>query len=158
MKFFSEFKEFISKGNVVDMAVGLVVGGAFTSIVNSLVKDVITPVINMITGKADIGDMSIQIGSATLAYGNFLQAIINFLIVGFAMFCVVKAMNTARNIAFKKKIEEEKKKEEEKKIEEAQKPTQEDLLIEIRDILKAINSESGNEYSEDKNGGEFISR
>lgn len=130
MSFFGEFKEFISKGNVMDMAVGVVVGGAFTSIVNSLVKDVITPIINMITGKADISDLSVQIGSATLAYGNFLQAIINFLIIGFSLFCVVKAVNTLRDITFKKK-------EEAAAAEpEPEGPTQEELLSEIRDLLK----------------------
>lgn len=126
MSFRGEFKEFISKGNVVDMAVGVVVGGAFTSIVNSLVGDIITPVINMVTGKADVSELSCQIGSATLTYGKFLQSIINFLLIAFAMFCVIKTINTIKEKTAKKAEEEA----------ATAGPTQEELLMEIRDLLK----------------------
>lgn len=128
MKILNEFKEFISKGNVIDMAVGVVVGGAFSQIVNSLVADIITPVINMLTGKADVSELSCQIGSATLAYGNFLQAIINFLIISASIFMVVKAINSLKSLAARKEAEEEAPK-------EPAGPTQEELLIEIRDLL-----------------------
>ncbi len=130
MKIFNEFKEFISRGNVIDMAVGIVVGGAFTSIVNSLVNDILTPVINMLTGKADVSDLSVQIGSATLNYGLFIQAIINFLIIAVAVFALVKAVNTVRNLSVLKKKEEE-------EAAAPAGPTQEELLAEIRDLLKA---------------------
>ena len=130
MKIFNEFKEFISRGNVIDMAVGIVVGGAFTSIVNSLVNDILTPVINMLTGKADVSDLSVQIGSATLNYGLFIQAIINFLIIAIAVFALVKAVNTVRNLSVLKKKEEE-------EAAAPAGPTQEELLAEIRDLLKA---------------------
>lgn len=128
MKILNEFKEFISKGNVIDMAVGVVVGGAFSQIVNSLVADIITPVINMLTGKADVSELSCQIGSATLAYGNFLQAIINFLIISASIFMMVKAINTLKSLAIRKEAEEEAPK-------EPVGPTQEELLMEIRDLL-----------------------
>lgn len=128
MKILNEFKEFISKGNVIDMAVGVVVGGAFSQIVNSLVADIITPVINMLTGKADVSELSCQIGSATLAYGNFLQAIINFLIISASIFMVIKAINSLKNLAARKEAEKEAPK-------EPAGPTQEELLIEIRDLL-----------------------
>lgn len=129
MKILNEFKEFISKGNVIDMAVGVVIGGAFSKIVTSLVNDIITPIINMLTGKADVSELSCQIGSATLTYGNFLQTIINFLIISASIFAVIKAMNTLKNLALHKK-------EEEKIPEEPAGPTQEELLTEIRDLLK----------------------
>ena len=129
MKILDEFKEFISRGNVIDMAVGVVVGGAFTKIVNSLVEDILTPVINMLTGKADVTDLSVSIGSATLNYGVFLQSIINFLIIAASVFLMVKVLNTLRNITLKPKDEEE-------APEEVQDPTQEELLAEIRDLLK----------------------
>lgn len=129
MKILDEFKEFISRGNVIDMAVGVVVGGAFTKIVNSLVEDILTPIVNMLTGKADVTDLSVSIGSATLNYGIFLQSIINFLIIAGSVFLMVKAMNTLRDMTFKKKEGEE-------TPEEVQDPTQEELLAEIRDLLK----------------------
>lgn len=129
MKILDEFKEFISRGNVIDMAVGVVVGGAFTKIVNSLVEDILTPIVNMLTGKADVTDLSVSIGSATLNYGIFLQSIINFLIIAGSVFLMVKAMNTLRDMTFKKKEDEE-------APEEVQDPTQEELLAEIRDLLK----------------------
>ena len=95
MSFMSEFKEFVMRGNVMDMAVGVIVGGAFSSIVTSLVDDVIGPIIGMILGGIDFTNLAITVGNANLKVGNFIQAIINFLIVAFCLFTVVKAINTA---------------------------------------------------------------
>ena len=95
MGFVKEFKEFIMRGNVMDMAVGVIVGGAFGSIVTSLVDDVIGPVIGMICGGIDFSHLSITVGSAQLMIGNFIQNIINFLIIAFCLFSVIKAMNVA---------------------------------------------------------------
>jgi len=96
-----EFKEFVMRGNVMDMAVGVIVGGAFSAIVTSLVDDVIGPIIGMICGGIDFSGLSITVGSAQLMVGNFIQAIINFLIVAACLFAVVKAINTASS-KFKK--------------------------------------------------------
>ncbi len=99
-KFFEEFKTFISRGNVMDMAVGVVVGGAFTSIVNSLVNDIIMPLIALLTGGMDFSSLCIVIGKgeepATLNYGNFISAIINFLLISFVVFTAIKAINKFR--------------------------------------------------------------
>lgn len=136
-KFFNEFKEFIMRGNVVDMAVGVVVGGAFKGIIDSLVADIIMPCLSVLTGKVDISKLSVTVIEANEAigekglvipYGNFLQQIINFLIIAFSIFCVVKMINTFHDKFMKKKAE----------AEEAAPsgPTQEELLAEIRDLLK----------------------
>ena len=122
-----EFKEFISRGNVMDMAVGIIIGGAFTAIVGSLVADIIGPIIGMILGGVDFSSLSVQVGQAVLTYGNFIQAIINFLIIAWVVFMMVKAMNKM------------KKKEEEKPAEpEAPAEPPEDIVLlrEIRDSLK----------------------
>lgn len=104
--FFEEFKKFISRGNVMDMAVGVIIGGAFTAIVNSLVQDIFNPLLGLITGGIDFSKMAIVIGSgeepATLAYGSFIMAVINFLLVALVVFCIVKAMNTAKDKMVKK--------------------------------------------------------
>lgn len=100
-KFVEEFKEFISKGNVLDLAVGVVIGGAFTAIVNSLVNDVIMPLVGIVLGGVDFSGLSLQIGEASLAYGNFIQAVINFLLVALVLFSIIKAANK-----FKKQVEE----------------------------------------------------
>ena len=92
-KFFDEFKTFAMRGNVLDMAVGVVIGTAFTAIVNSLVKDVMMPIIGIITGGIDFTGLSAVIGSATLSYGNFIQAIVQFVLIAFCVFCVVKLIN-----------------------------------------------------------------
>ena len=128
MGLISEFKTFISRGNVMDMAVGVVVGGAFSKIVSSLVEDIITPIVNMLTGKADVSELSVQLGTATLRYGLFLQAIINFLIIAASVFFMVKTVNALKNIALIKNKEEEK--EEEETAE-----TEQELLTQIRDLL-----------------------
>ena len=138
-KFVEEFKKFISRGNVVDMAVGVIVGSAFTAIVNSLVKDVVTPFIGVLTGGVDFTQMKYVITPAVgdtpevaILYGSFIQAIINFLIIAFVVFCMVKMINTMRA-----KMEEQKKKEEAAKPAEPPKPSEEVLLLtEIRDLLK----------------------
>ena len=135
-KFVSEFKQFISRGNVVDMAVGVVVGSAFTAIVNSLVKDVVTPLIGLLFGGIDFSGLKLVFREATetteelaLTYGNFLQAIVNFLLVSLAIFSVVKAMNS-----FRKKEEEPTPEPEPEKEPE---PSEDILLLrEIRDSLK----------------------
>ena len=105
-KFFSEFKEFISKGNVMDMAVGIIVGGAFTAIVNSLTNDVINPLIGSIF-KMDFSELSVNINGADLMYGAFIMAIINFIIIAFVLFLIVKGMNKLRARAEEKKKAEE---------------------------------------------------
>ena len=95
--FFAEFKKFILRGNVMDMAVGVIVGGAFTSIVTSLNKDILTPLIG-IFGGTDFSHLSIVLGEGeeapVLAYGNFITAVISFLITAFVIFCIVKTINT----------------------------------------------------------------
>lgn len=109
-KFFEEFKKFISRGNVMDMAVGVIIGGAFTAIVNSLVNDIFMPVLSLITGGFDIAGMSVSFGvgdnAATLNYGAFLSAVINFLLIALVIFCIIKAMNTAKDKMQKKQEEE----------------------------------------------------
>ena len=129
MSFWGEFKAFISRGNVVDMAVGVVVGGAFKSIVDSLVADIIMPLISTITGKVNIAELAVKInGSLSIPYGAFLQSILNFLIIAFTIFCVVKGINTVHK-RFEKKVEEEAPIPVEPSVEEK-------LLTEIRDLLK----------------------
>ena len=120
----SEFKTFISRGNVVDMAVGVIIGGAFGKIVTSLVNDVLMPIIGVFLGGLDFSDLSIKVGDATIKYGSFIQTIVDFLIVAFCIFMIVKLFES-----FKKKKEEE--------DEEAPKKSDEVLLLEeIRDLLK----------------------
>jgi len=89
----SEFRQFLLRGNVIDLAVAVVIGVAFTAIVNSLINDVIMPVIGLLIGGINFADLSLTAGSAVIAYGKFLQAIVNFLVVGFVLFLVVRAVN-----------------------------------------------------------------
>ncbi|MBQ5754431.1 MAG: large-conductance mechanosensitive channel protein MscL [Oscillospiraceae bacterium] len=135
-KFMAEFKEFISRGNVVDMAVGVVVGSAFTAIVNSLVKDVIMPFIGWLIGGVDFSQFKIVLAPAVgetpevaILYGTFINQIINFLILAFVVFTVVKLINQLR-----RKKEEEPEPEPEAP---AEPPVDIQLLTEIRDLLKA---------------------
>lgn len=119
-----EFKEFIARGNVMDMAVGIVVGGAFTAIVNSLVNDIIMPLIGIIIGGVDFSQLAITVGNATFCYGNFIQAVINFLLIALTVFLLIKALNKVSEASEKVakaaantvgiKLPEEEKKEEEK--------------------------------------------
>ena len=89
-----EFKEFAFKGNVVDRAVAVVIGGAFGLIVKSLVNDIIMPLVGILIGGIDVSNLAIKVGTATVAYGLFLQSIINFLIIAAAIFMMVKVFNT----------------------------------------------------------------
>lgn len=131
-KFIEEFKAFIAKGNVMTMAVGIIIGGAFTSIVNSLVNDVITPFLGIIIGGINFTGIIIQIGEAQLLVGNFIQAIITFLLTAFVIFWLVKIFNKLTE----KKKEEEPAPEPEKEPEPAPTPEDIQLLREIRDLLK----------------------
>lgn len=138
----NEFKEFIAKGNVMDMAVGIIIGAAFTGIVQSLVGDLINPVIGLITGGLDFSNLFVNLGAGeftsltaakeagapVFAYGSFLTAVINFLIIAWVVFLLVKAVNRLKEAA---------KKEEQAAAEAPQGPTQEDLLMQIRDALLA---------------------
>ena len=122
----SEFKKFISRGNVIDLAVGVVVGGAFTAISNSLVKDIITPLIGIIVGGLDLSNLTFKIGEAKIAYGSFIQSIIDFLLIALCIFVVIRLFE-------KLKLKEAK----EKKVETPPKKSDEVLLLEeIRDLLK----------------------
>ena len=125
MGFIKEFKEFAMKGNVMDMAVGVIIGGAFGKIVSSLVDDVLMPVIGTLTGGVNFTDLAITVGEANIKYGSFIQNIIDFLIIALCIFLMIKGMNKLNR-----------KKEEEPAPEEPKGPTQEELLAEIRDLLK----------------------
>ena len=142
-KFFDEFKTFISRGNVMDMAVGVIVGGAFGAITSSLVANVITPLLAWVFGTPNTDALNITLRAAdeaagteaiVLGLGTFVGAIINFLVIALVLFSVIKAMNKARELAEKAL----KKKEEEEKAEAAAdpKPTTEELLTAILDELK----------------------
>ena len=124
--FLKEFKEFISRGNVMDLAVGVIIGSAFGKIVSSLVDNILMPLIGMIIGGINFSTLSITVGTAQIQYGLFLQNIIDFLIVAFCIFLIVKSLNKLSNI---KKKEQEKPavKEKSEKVK---------LLEEIRDLLK----------------------
>ena len=103
--FINEFKEFISRGNVMDMAVGIIIGGAFTAIVTSLVEDIITPIIGMIGG-FDFSSFVVTVNNSNIAIGKFVNAVINFLLIALVLFSVIKAMNKAASLV-KKPAEEE---------------------------------------------------
>ena len=124
--FFAEFKTFIARGNVMDMAVGVIIGGAFSNITNSLINDIVMPLLGILTGSISFTELSVQIGPAVITYGNFIQAVLNFLVMAFVVFCLVKAINSFH-----------------KKKEEAPPPpppgpsAEEQLLTEIRDLLKS---------------------
>ena len=186
-KFFHEFKVFISKGNVFDMAVGLIIATAFNKIVTSLVNDIIMPLITWGTGAASLADLSIVLrrasdGTPTLtwAYGNFIQTVIDFLIIAFSVFCMVKIITRSqakfrelgefvkmqtkkdkkeerkllkeqakkegrkyKELVAERQAEEKKKADEKRKLDDEKRrrehPTQEELLKEIRDLLKEQN-------------------
>lgn len=119
-QFMKEFKEFINRGNVVELAIGVAVGGAFTTIVKSLVDDIIMPITSLLAGGADFSSLAIDVPNvfgadttAHIAYGNFLQNIVNFLVVAFVVFIIVRFLNQMNANA--KKVEEDLKKEKEKK-------------------------------------------
>ncbi len=119
-----EFKEFISRGNVIDLAVGIIIGTAFKAIVSSLVNDIIMPVVGILIGGISFAEMNVTIGSAVVNYGLFIQAVIDFLIISFVIFLMVKGINQ-----FRKKKDEEPAAPPEPAKEEV-------LLTEIRDLLK----------------------
>lgn len=121
--FIKEFKAFIKRGNVIDLAVAVVIGGAFGKIVSSLVDDIIMPLIAAIIGKTDFSNLTLELGESTIKYGSFVQNVVDFLIIAFFVFLIVKVMNK-----FTKK--EEHKNEEPKKNDEVL------LLEDIRDLLK----------------------
>lgn len=99
MSIVKEFKEFASKGNVMDMAVGVVIGGAFQKIISSLVEDIIMPIVAIFTGSVDFSDLVLTVGNANIKYGNFITAIIDFLIIAFSIFIALKAINTVNERA-----------------------------------------------------------
>ena len=88
-----EFKEFAMKGNIMDLAIGVVIGGAFQKIVNSLVQDIIMPAISILTGKVDFTNMVLQVGNTSIKYGNFITTIVDFLIIAFSIFLIVRYLN-----------------------------------------------------------------
>ena len=98
--FFQEFKEFISRGNVMDIAVGIIIGGAFTAIVNSLVDDIISPLLGLF-GNMNFDQLTAKIGGVTLTYGKFVTAVINFLLIALVLFCIIKTLNKASESAKK---------------------------------------------------------
>ena len=124
-----EFREFISRGNVMDLATAVIIGAAFTAIVNSLVNDIIMPIIGMLLNGPDFNALALNVGDASLTYGNFIQAVINFLIIAFVVFLLVRAVNNIQKTFSKEK--------EDVPPAPAEPSTEEKLLMEIRDLLKA---------------------
>lgn len=123
-KFLQEFKTFAMRGNVMDLAVGVIVGGAFSSITNSLINDIIMPIVGIFVSQASFADLTLSVGGAVITYGNFIQAVLNFVILAFVVFRMVKAVNRVAHT---------------QKKEEAPPPAsshEEKLLTEIRDLLK----------------------
>ena len=123
-KFLEEFKAFAMRGNVMDLAVGVIVGGAFSSITTSLINDIIMPIVGVFVSEASFANLSVSVGGAVITYGNFIQAVLNFVILAFVVFCMVKAVN---RVARKKEAAP------------APPPArsgEEKLLAEIRDLLK----------------------
>lgn len=125
-----EFKEFISRGSVMDLAVGVIIGGAFSKIVTSLVDDILMPLIGIVIGGIDFKNLSIEIGSANVNYGMFIQNVIDFLIIAFCIFLIVKGLNKLQSLA--------KKKEKEEKEEEISESEEIKLLREINNNLKKV--------------------
>ena len=126
-KFMEEFKQFIARGNVMDMAVGVIIGGAFSTITTSLINDVIMPLLGIFTGSISFSTLTLTINGAVIAYGNFIQAVLNFLVMAFVVFCMIKTLNRFHR------------KKEETPAEEPAPPepsAEEKLLTEIRDLLK----------------------
>ncbi len=125
-----EFKEFIARGNVMDLAVGVIVGAAFGKIVTSLVNDILMPLIGLILGGIDFTGLSIKVGDAKVMYGNFIQSTIDFLIVAFCIFLVIKAVNKVMDKAKKDTTEDN--------VEDIEEAVNDEvkLLEEIRDLLK----------------------
>ena len=131
-KILNEFKEFINKGSVLDLAVGVIIGSAFTGIVTSLVNDIFTPILGIVIGGHDFSNLSIKFKDATINYGSFIQSVINFLLMAICIFIIVKIFNTLKN-GFEHKKEE---------VVEVKKTNEEILLEEIRDLLKEKNKKA----------------
>ena len=125
--FLGEFKQFIARGNVMDMAVGVIIGGAFSAITTSLINDIVMPLLGILTGSMSFASLEVSIGTAVITYGNFIQAVLNFLVMAFVVFCLVRTINR-----FHRK----------KEAAPAAPPappepsSEEKLLTEIRDLLK----------------------
>lgn len=113
-----EFKDFISRGNVIDLAVGIVIGAAFTTVIQSFVDDILNAIIGAVVGKPNFDNLTLEIGDGVIRYGSFLTAVVSFLIIGFALFLVVRAINTMR-----------------RQEEEEPSLSEKDVLVEIRDLL-----------------------
>lgn len=124
MGFIQEFKDFAIKGNAMDLAVGVIIGGAFGKIVTSIVEDLIMPLVGIFTGGVDFKTLAVTVGEAKITYGNLIQNILDFIIIAFCIFCIVKVINNM------------KKKEAEAPAAPAEPSTEEKLLTEIRDLLK----------------------
>lgn len=128
--FIAEFKEFIARGNVMDLAVGVIIGGAFSTITNSLINDIIMPLLGILTNSISFAELAVQIGPAVITYGNFIQAVLNFLVMALVVFLMVKAVNKATHL----------RKEEEAEVsaepEAPSAPNAEELLTAILEELK----------------------
>ena len=123
-----EFRAFITRGNVIDLAVAVIIGAAFTAIVKSLVDDIIMPLIGIVLGGVDFTALVIQVGAATITYGNFIQAIINFVLIALVVFLLVRSINRMQE-----RMVEEK---EEAEAAPPEPSAEEKLLTEIRDLLR----------------------
>lgn len=120
-KFLREFKTFALRGNVIDLAVGVIVGGAFSSITTSLINDILMPILGIFTSQISFADLSVTVGGAVITYGNFIQAVVNFLVMAFIVFCLVRFINRLHK----------------QEPKAPPKPSNEELLLaEIRDLLK----------------------
>lgn len=139
-----EFKKFIARGNVIDLAVGVIIGGAFGKIVTSIVNDILMPLIGVVIGGIDFTGLSFKIGEAEIKYGNFIQNVIDFLIVAFCIFILVKIVNKLTH--------------KEEKKEEAPTPKPEDIVLleEIRDLLKEKSKNNTNEEELDNDKEEIL--
>ena len=126
-QFIEEFKQFIARGSVMDLAVGVIIGGAFSAITTSLINDIIMPLLGIFTSSVSFADLSFTVNGAVIAYGNFIQAVFNFLVMAFVVFCLIKTINRFHR----------KKKEPPKEEPAPPEPSAEEkLLMEIRDLLK----------------------
>lgn len=122
-----EFREFINRGNVMDLAVAVIIGAAFGAIVTSLVNDIIMPIIGVISGGVNFSGLAVTIGDAAITYGNFIQAVVNFLIIAFVIFLLVRTLNNLqKRLAREAKV-----------APPPEAPVDVQLLTEIRDLLKA---------------------
>ena len=123
-QFLDEFKTFIARGNVMDMAVGVIIGGAFSAITTSLINDIVMPILGIFTSSISFAELSVTVNGAVITYGNFIQAVLNFIIMAFVVFCLVKTMNKLHR------------KKEEAPPAPPEPSAEEKLLTEIRDILR----------------------